>query len=156
MLDFLRGMKRPIVLLLALGISFVFGCKSPANQAEEERAAAKKNAKGQSASDAASNAASQARGDNSGGNNVSDYQRTGTRPRDDNRPREDTSSDEETKKETYEGGDPDLFHPPVHRGQPREKIVEGKASTPTPTPTRPIDRPLDPSGKPLTSPTPEG
>jgi hypothetical protein len=146
---FLRGMKRSMVLLLALGFSFVLGCKSPANQAEAERAAAKK-AKGQGASDAASNTASQARGDSSGGSSASGYQRTSTRSRDD------TQSDEENKKENYEGGDPDIFHPPVHRAQPREKIVQGKASTPTPTPNRPIDRPLDPSGKPLTSPTPEG
>jgi hypothetical protein len=135
MLDFLRGMKRTMVFLLVLGCSFVLGCKSPSNQAEAEKA--KKVP------------ARPAREDNSGSADPSGYQRTVTRSANEN-------ADDEEKKENYEGGDPDIFHPPVHPARPRERVVEGKPSTPTPTPNRPIDRPLDPSGKPLTSPTPEG
>ena len=70
--------------------------------------------------------------------------------------REKPDSNEEGK-QGYEGGDPDIFHPPVHPGAAHETVEQNAhASTPTPTPNRPIDRPLDPSGKPLTSPTPEG
>jgi hypothetical protein len=51
----------------------------------------------------------------------------------------------------------DLDHPPqkgVRIG--RETTQKTADSTPTPTPNRAIDRPLDPVGKPLTSPTPDG
>jgi hypothetical protein len=57
----------------------------------------------------------------------------------------------------HEGGDPDIYKPPVHKAQAHEKIVKtSSASTPTPTPSRPIDRPLDPTGKPIMSETPGG
>ena len=69
---------------------------------------------------------------------------------------QDTNSDS-SKKEGYEGGDPDIFHPPKHYGTPIERVeTTTRASTPTPTPNRPIDRPLDPAGLPLNSSTPEG
>ena len=69
---------------------------------------------------------------------------------------QDTNSDS-SKKEGYEGGDPDIFHPPKHYGTPIERVeTTTRASTPTPTPNRPIDRPLDPAGLPLNASTPEG
>lgn len=65
------------------------------------------------------------------------------------------STSETDKGAGYEGGDPNIYHPPVHAAAPREKVEQrAQASTPTPTPSRPIDRPLDPSGKPIFSPTP--
>jgi hypothetical protein len=150
MFDFLRGMKRTFLFLLVLGCSFLLGCKSPQNQAEEQHAAAKK-ARTQGAEDTSASAASQARGDSSGGADPSGYQRTKTQSAN-------NESDQEGEtKENLEGGDPSIFHPPVHKSQAHEKIVVTKtASTPTPTPNRPIDRPLDPSGHPLASPTPGG
>jgi hypothetical protein len=142
MLDFLRGMKRLFVFLLVLGCSFGLGCKSPANRAEADSAAAKK-ARGQGAGDLAS-------GQNTGtgvGRSASGYERGRTS-------RSDDEATEEVTKERA-GGDPDIYHPPKHAAQARERVVEtATASTPTPTPSRPIDRPLDPSGKPLTAPSP--
>jgi hypothetical protein len=68
--------------------------------------------------------------------------------------------DQDTTQETaqvHEGGDPDIYKPPVHKAQAHEKVVKtSNASTPTPTPNRPIDRPLDPTGKPIISETPGG
>jgi hypothetical protein len=51
----------------------------------------------------------------------------------------------------------DVEHP-TNKAQafPGERMQQIPDSTPTPTPNRAIDRPLDPMGKPLTSPTPDG
>ena len=62
------------------------------------------------------------------------------------------------EKQGYEGGDPDIYHPPEHRGQgkPLERaVVVPPSGTPTPPPDRPIDRPLDAAGRPVASPSPE-
>lgn len=49
----------------------------------------------------------------------------------------------------------DVEHPPPDKGGgPGERMQKKADSTPTPTPNRAIDRPLDPVGRPLTSPTP--
>src|SRR5689334_9726317 len=48
----------------------------------------------------------------------------------------------------------DVEHPPPQKNLGIEKMQQKAPSTPTPTPNRAIDRPLDPVGKPLTSPTP--
>jgi len=52
-----------------------------------------------------------------------------------------------------QSGGPDA--PAPYRGaRARESQQSVSASTPTPPPNRPIDRPLDPTGLPLSSPTP--
>src|SRR4051812_46350512 len=48
----------------------------------------------------------------------------------------------------------DVSHPPSDKGIALEKMQTKADSTPTPTPNRAIDRPLDPVGRPLTTPTP--
>lgn len=149
MLYFLGDLKRLVLFFLIVGCAFGGGCKSPANQADAANGAAAKKAR--NAQRSAEDASSQARGDESSGAGASDYQRAKTRSKDG-----ETAEEGETK-ENLEGGDPSIFHPPVHAGKARERIIETKTvSTPTPTPNRPIDRPLDPSGHPLESPTPGG
>jgi hypothetical protein len=146
MLDFLRGMKRFVGLLFVLSCSFGLGCKSPAHQSDAQDTTARKTkATGQSSEDPSA----QGRGTDAATSSVSGYSRTKTRS-------SDNSDEEGETKANLEGGDPSIFHPPVHKGQARERIVETAPSTPTPTPNRPIDRPLDPSGLPLSSPSPGG
>jgi len=94
--------------------------------------------KDESAGQSAEDPSAQARGVEAGSSSVSGYSRTKTRSPND-------SDEEGETKENLEGGDPSIFHPPVHKGQAHERIVETAPSTPTPTPNRPIDRPLDPS-----------
>jgi hypothetical protein len=147
MFDFLRGGRRFVLLMLVLGCSFALGCKSHGNQDEAEHVAAKK-PKQTGSSDEVANVQSQARGGSGTPGGPTVYSRSTPRA-------EDSSDEEETKKETYDGGDPDIYRAPAHKGSAHEKVVvTSHASTPTPTPNRPIDRPLDPSGRPLTSPSP--
>lgn len=150
--DFTKTWRRIAVGLLCVGCALTSGCKSGASGDTAENAANASKKKSNPAADDGAAVAAKAKGysgPDPGAADPSAKRASG---------RGTTSSDSEPeKKETYEGGDPDIFHPPTHSGTPHEKIENTeRASTPTPTPNRPIDRPLDPSGNPLNPSTPEG
>jgi hypothetical protein len=150
--DFMKMWRRMAVGMLCVGCVLLSGCKSGASGDAAENAANPPKKKSYSGSADAADVAAKAKGASGSDPAAADPSgkrvsgRGGT-----------TSDDEPDKKETYEGGDPDIFQPPKHAGTPHEKIEKNeRSSTPTPTPNRPIDRPLDPSGDPLNPPKPQG
>ena len=149
MQDFAAALGRMATCLLCASCVFALGCKSAPDGTEtgENKANASKKTV-YSREDSNANA-DQKQGDQTAGSSpgAGEFSTTKKMTKD--------STSETDKEAGYEGGDPNIFHPPVHAAAPREKVEQrARASTPTPTPSRPIDRPLDPSGKPVFSPTP--
>jgi hypothetical protein len=141
---FVRALREPAIGLLVLSCVVAVSCKTTHPKgAETDDAAARK------AGTTEQSSRVYQRGENAAQAAASNY--PGSKPQE----TPESSSGDAQSEGRYEGGDPNIYHPPVHYGTPAEKIVKtSHSSTPTPTPDRPIDRPLDPAGRPLTSPTP--
>ncbi len=142
MQDFTKTLRRMAVCLLCLGCTLAIGCKSGAQPGAEQDTAHPSKKRNNPGTE--ENAADPSKKKS----NLSSEENTADPSRKRVSGRGDTGSDVDTK-ERYEGGDPDLYRAPAHKGAVYEKVEQTKESTPTPTPNRPIDRPLDPSGKPL-------
>ncbi len=149
MQGFATKLARLAACLFWASCVFALGCKSSRNGTEpEEKKTDPSKRTAYSREDSNANADKRQSDQTSGsGPSAGEYSTTKTTKKE--------STAETDKEAGYEGGDPNIYHPPVHAAPPREKVEQrARASTPTPTPSRPIDRPLDPSGKPVFSPTP--
>lgn len=157
--DCTKAVRQITLSLLCLVYVVASGCKSGGHNASEESptaAPAKKRSAGTDQQDP-QNQQNQQNPADSGrirtipGNGQSPSAKISGQP--------DPNSDSPKKEgeEGYEGGDPKLYNAPEHHGTPFERIeTTTKASTPAPPSDRAIDRPLDPVGRPLFSPTPQG
>ena len=157
MFKFLEGMRQLIwqfVCGISISVLVLSGCKSH-DQGQGEGQEAKKKAVRQHDASQGANTTEGSAGPGMPNQTETIYSRNKVKTGSGEYETEDTRSD---SPETYEGGDPGIYRPPVHKAQAHEKVVttDEQKPTPTPTPSRPIDKPLDPTGRPAPSQSPGG